>query len=415
MKPSARLTLVGRLALKDLAHDWRPSTALMLAIVSVLAPLLLLFGLKTGVVTTMRDILVKDPRNLEVIVFVNTRLPLDWFEQLRAQTERVRFVIPRTRTLNTLVDLQGHTNDVLKSVEILPTAADDPLLPKDLPPPSAPTDVLITQAVAARLDVDRGDHISALLRRILATGERRDVVELRVTGIVPDSSYPRPALFATLDFLTSLEDYREGYPAPAFGIGEGVEQTESRTSFAGARLYAKQPEDVAVLADLLRKTGLEVRTRGEDLARLNAAERFLNRILIAIAAVSLVGGYLSFGGAIWITIERKRYPLALLQLLGFSRGGVLAFCLIQGGFLGLCTFGISLVLFQIGATLLNGYGARSFLDLLGSGNPVVSVCLLGTDELLAAAGATVAFSILASVLGAVHATSFQPAQCLRET
>ncbi len=409
-----RLPLLLRLALKDLAYDWRPSGALMLAIVAVSAPLLLLFGLKTGVVTTMRDILVKDPRNLEVIVFENARLPLDWFDQLRTRTDSIRFLIPRTRTLNTLVDLQGASGDILRSVEILPTAADDPLLPKDTVPPAEPTEVFITGAIAARLGVSPGEPLSAILKRTLSTGERQESVQLQVTGIVPDTNYARPAIFASLDFLIALEDYRGGYRVPAFGVTEGAERTMPRTSFSGARLYAKQPEDVASLANLLRHAGLEVRTRGEDLARLNAAERFLTRILLSIAVVSLVGGYLSFGGAIWITIERKRYPLALLQLLGFSRPGVLAFCLVQGGFLGLCAFGLSFLLFELGSVLLNAFGAGPFLDLLGADGAVGPVCTLGGGELLAAAIATVAFSVLASTLGAVHATSFEPAQCLRE-
>jgi putative ABC transport system permease protein len=159
--------LLWRLALKDLAYDWRPSAALMLAIVSVSAPLLLLFGLKTGMVTTMRDILVNDPRNMEIIIFENTQLPLAWFDRLRSGTDHIRFLIPRTRTLNTMVDLRGPTEDTVKSVEILPTAVDDPLIPKGLQPPVVPTDVLVTQAVAARLGVDRGDRVFALMKRTL--------------------------------------------------------------------------------------------------------------------------------------------------------------------------------------------------------------------------------------------------------
>jgi putative ABC transport system permease protein len=326
----------------------------------------------------------------------------------------VAFLIPRTRTLNTLVDIQSPSNDILRNVEILPTASGDPLVPEALPIPTRPTDVLITQAVASRIGVRRGGNMSALLKRTLAGGERRQSLTLNVIGIVPDSSYARPALFAPLAFLAGLEDYREGYRVPVFDIAEGAERSAPRRNYAGARLYAKQPEAVAPLADLLRRSGFEVRIRGEDLARLNAAERFLNRILLAIAAISLVGGYLSFGGAIWIAIDRKRYPLALLQLLGLRRRAILSFCLTQGGLLGLCAFLVSYVLFEMGATLLNGYGARPFLDLLGASHPIGSVCTLGGNTLLASALATVAFSILASALGAVHAISFQPAQCLRE-
>jgi len=154
------LPLVVGLGVKDLRHEWRVSAALMLAIVSVLAPLLLLLGLKTGVVETMRDLLLRDPRNLEVIVFENTSLSRDWFAEMQANPE-VAFVIPRTRTLNTIIELESRRHHFLDQVEVIPTGPGDPLLPPDSKPLSAPTEILLSHAAATHLAVSPGSVVKA--------------------------------------------------------------------------------------------------------------------------------------------------------------------------------------------------------------------------------------------------------------
>lgn len=49
------------LALADLRHEWLLNLCMVLALAAVLTPLLLLLGLKNGVVETMRERLVQDP------------------------------------------------------------------------------------------------------------------------------------------------------------------------------------------------------------------------------------------------------------------------------------------------------------------------------------------------------------------
>ena len=501
----ARWWLVFSLCIKDLRHDWRVSSALTLSIVSVVTPLLLLFGLKTGVVETLREILLKDPRNLEVIIFENTRLPKAWFDTRRSESELVRFVIPRTRTLNTMIDVENQDNYLLKHVELLPTASGDPLLPVGLLPPIYLMDILLTHAAAAQLDVEQGGTVKVWLKRKLDGIDQREALQLNVVGIVPEAAFARPALFVTLDFLEALEDFRDGYAVPALYVGQtpsspsvlvltsyeaglfgvdsrnltlapvgglscqgmpvedglagdqvlfpcletkrwiwldsfeialqngittpfaaplrnepkplvlqGRRRTEPRTSYAGARLYAQNPEDVVKLADSLRTSGIEVRTRGEDIARLQAADHLLGRVLGLIALIALLGGYLAFGGAIWISIERKRTTLALLRLIGLSGNQIIGFCLQQAVLLGVFAFAVSFILYWLGQMALNRYGSSLFIKLLQADAQGVLLCQLHLREGLIAAAATLLFTIIASLLGVLHAKSFQPAECLRE-
>lgn len=61
-----RTLLLGRLALQDLWHDRIISFCIASSLVAVIAPLLLLFGLRFGIVSQLQDELANDPRNLEI-------------------------------------------------------------------------------------------------------------------------------------------------------------------------------------------------------------------------------------------------------------------------------------------------------------------------------------------------------------
>ena len=54
--------LVLRLALRDYWHDWVLSLCFVLAIAAMLMPLLVLFGLKFGIITNLLAPLKEDPR-----------------------------------------------------------------------------------------------------------------------------------------------------------------------------------------------------------------------------------------------------------------------------------------------------------------------------------------------------------------
>jgi putative ABC transport system permease protein len=119
--------LLIELAARDLWHDRKVSLCIVASLVAVIAPLLLLFGLKHGVVSQLNDELLSDPRNLEVRMLGNYDLAGGWFERLRAQPG-VGFVIPLTRSLNTQADLQRDSQHFVANAEVIPTASGDPLI-----------------------------------------------------------------------------------------------------------------------------------------------------------------------------------------------------------------------------------------------------------------------------------------------
>ena len=55
-----------RLASRDYFHEWLMSGCFVLALAAVLGPMMVLFGLKFGIVGTMVDELIENPHNREV-------------------------------------------------------------------------------------------------------------------------------------------------------------------------------------------------------------------------------------------------------------------------------------------------------------------------------------------------------------
>src|SRR5690606_39362760 len=60
-KPQRPLRLVSALAAHSLRHEWILTLCLVIALAAVIAPLLVLLGLKHGTIETLRDRLVEDP------------------------------------------------------------------------------------------------------------------------------------------------------------------------------------------------------------------------------------------------------------------------------------------------------------------------------------------------------------------
>lgn len=121
-----RLGLLTWLAVQDLWHDRKVSFCVAASLVAVIAPLLLLFGLKHGVVSQLQNELLRDPRNLEVKMLSSGNYDAAWVTQLRQRPE-VGFAIGQTRSLNTQADLLAGQR-FAESAEVLPSEAGDPLL-----------------------------------------------------------------------------------------------------------------------------------------------------------------------------------------------------------------------------------------------------------------------------------------------
>ena len=95
--------MILRLAFKDIRHDWLLSVCLVLAIASIIAPLLILFGIKFGTIQTMRGRLIEDPKNREIRPLMTKSFEREWFDSLKSTVPGISFVVPMTRQISTSI------------------------------------------------------------------------------------------------------------------------------------------------------------------------------------------------------------------------------------------------------------------------------------------------------------------------
>ncbi len=408
------------LAWKDLRHDGSTTLVFVLTVAAILAPLLLLLGLKNGVVETLRETLLRDPRNLEVVIYGSARLERDWFVEMSARPD-VAFLIPKTRTINTSVDLLDSARRLLPAVEVIPTAVGDPLLPPGAVLPTRPDEVLVTETLARRLGLtslepilregvqEEGDPASlvAVVKRTRDGESEHLRLPLTVIGVVPEARFSRDALFTSLDLLVAAEDYRDGTldPIADGGIPPGYADQQDR--FANARLYAAGLDQVGALAAALSARGIEVRTQAERIATVQAVDRTLSFVFRVVALIGGAGCALALGGALWVGVERKRRQLALMRLFGFGPGAVAALPVIQGLLIAATGVLVALVAYLLGAHAFDRVMGENLVD----GGYLTR---LGVSDLAGAVALMMLVALMASTAGAVRAGRVSPAEGLRE-
>ncbi|MFL1514757.1 ABC transporter permease [Pseudomonas prosekii] len=400
-----RLRLLGSLALQDLWHDRKVSLCIAASLVAVIAPLLLLFGLKHGVVSQLQDELLRDPRNLEVKMLSNGNYDTAWIERLRLRSE-TGFALGQTRSLNTQADLLIGMTRFVESAEIIATEPGDPQLNLAQFNPVG-QQVILSARAAQRLQAKVGDTVQMrVLRRLEGVNERGEL-NLTVLAILDGARFGRAAGFVAPPLLLDLERFRDGYQVAAFGVTTGKPLGDLQPLYARARVYARDIDQVAPLERWLNEQHIETSSRLADIDNVKAINHVLGLIFGVIALAALIGCVASMVGAFLANIDRKRKSLAVLRLLGFKRTAVAGFVVLQALLLSLAGYLGGLVFYAVGSHL--------FDYLLGSSQATGTfVCHITLWHGLAALLLTFLVAALVAVIGAVRAISIQPAESLRE-
>ena len=402
---SSRTALIVRLAIQDLWHDRQVSLCIAAALVAVIAPLLLLFGLKHGVVSQLQRELLDDPRNLEIRMLTSGSYDDAWLAQVRA-LPGVAFAIGQTRSLNTQADLLRDRQHFLEGIELIPSAADDPLLAGQAHHPQG-SGVVLSEPAARRLAVSAGDHLTLAASRRLEGQQERGRLQVEVTGVLEATRFPRPAAFVDLPLLIELERFRDGHSSPLLGVAHGAERESYPVRFARARIFASDGDAVAGVVEALEAQRIETASRLAEIDNVRAINRVLGLIFGVIAATALTGCLASMAGAFLANIDRKRREYAVLRLLGFQRRAVAAYVAIQVGLLTLVAFVVGLGLFALGSAVFNRALATSHMAA-----GVISHITIA--HALIALALTLGVALLVAVIGVVRAFGIQPAESLRE-
>ncbi len=393
-----------RLATRDYFHEWQMSGCFVLALASVLGPMLVLFGLKFGIVGGMIDQLIEDPHNREIMPIGSGKFSKDWVEEMRQRSD-VEFIVPRTRSIAATIEISSDSIPNIVSMEVVPSDEGDPLLEDIGVTPLGLDGVVLSQSAAAKLKISVGDKLDGSLVRRFNGQRERAHMPLKVLGIASAKAFPRDAIFASVKLAEALEDYRDGHAVPLLGW-EGTISMKSRT-YPGFRLYATSIYDVIDLHKGLQSLGVEVRTRASDIELVQRMDRNLTMVYWAIAFIGLIGFSLSLGASLWANVERKSKQLSVLRLVGFRTGDIMWFPMIQSLYTALFGWGLAVAIFYAAAMAIN--------DMLQSQMEIGQhVCKLQPEHYLIALGLTVGSSVLAAALAGLRSARIEPSEGLRD-
>lgn len=400
------LALMSQLAWHDYRADARLSACAVLALVAVLAPLLVLFGLKFGLISSLTERLERDPAVREIVPLGGARFSAEVIAELAARAD-VAFAVPRTRQIAATAELstaESSAGERGVTVEMIPTAAGDPLVPPQLLPLPA-NSVLLSQRAAEKLGVKVGDSLSAAFGRQVNGRSEYQRTELKVQGILPLSAFARDALFAPLQLLEAAEDYRDGLAVPAFGWPGNSQAREQARVYPSFRLYAEDLEAVEVLRRYFAARNLEVATQADAIAQVRSLSRNLSVVFWIIAGLALGGAFAAMTASALAAVERKRRALSVLRLLGFSSTALVAFVVWQALYTGI--FGLLLAWGLYGA-------AEVGLNRLFQQTPGEYACRLLPGHYLLALLATLLCSSLAAASGGWRAAQIEASEGLRD-
>jgi putative ABC transport system permease protein len=399
---------IARLGAMDLLHQKLASLVLIFALAAVLTPLLVLFGLKFGVIDGLAQELVQNPVNREIRLIGHGRFDEDWFQSM-SQRKEIAFVVPRTRGAAASIDLRPAAGGTeLVTAELIPSGSGDPLLAGYAPVPMDNNSIVISERVARALNAKVGDQLKGSVRRKLGGKWSRVHVSLKVIGLVPDHLFARNGGFVTPHLLTAIEDYRDGYATPELGWNEGKPFGAERF-YSSFRLYVRELNDVATVRDLLmaQGQGYEVSTKAKAIEEVKLFDRYLTSTFLMIASIGVVGYLLSFGASMWVNVERKRRELSVLQLLGFRSSVIMFFPVVQSAIIALCGGILAMLLFGLISALINNYFAQEAGQFEG-------LCRLLPSHLFISLFATLICAIIAAGLAAYRTTRIEPSKGLRE-
>lgn len=316
-----RIGLVASLAWQDYRNDGWLSACSVLALVAVIAPLLVLFGLKFGLVSSLTERLETDPASREIIPLGGGRFSAAFIAQLGERSD-VAFAVPRTRQIAATAQVGTLT------LEMLPTAAGDPLL-AGLPMPHGLDQIVLSHTAAEKLAARPGDWLETSFARQVAGRVEAQRTRLQVLAVLPLEAFVREGLFADLALLEAAEDYRDGRAVPALGwAGEAASVSEQRI-YPAFRLYARSLRDVEPLRVYFAGQNLLVSTQAHTIAQVQSLSRNLSIVFWIIAGLALAGAFAAIFAGTLAAVARKHRELSVLRLLGFSTAALLLFVLLQ--------------------------------------------------------------------------------------
>ena len=401
--PRWNLPLLHWLALRDFRHERALSLCAVLAFAAALTPLMVLGGLRTGVIATLSQRLLNNPAALAVNPYSSRSYSEKDIAALQALPQ-VAFVVPQTRTLASTVQVTRPDRPPV-SADVLPTATGDPLLERytSVPPEDG---AVITRELARSLPhVAVGQILPLTITRRVNGRPESVVYPMRLHGILPDAADWKAHIYVPSALLLDMEHYRDGFAVPKRGW-PGAEPSGEQRRYAGFRMYVASLEAVIPVRDELKRRGIDAYTFAREVETIQGLKSALTLVTLLVGGVTLAGMAFSLASLATANVRRKALFFAQGHLMGLSRRELLLLPLLQMGFTALLAASTSLVLYGCAAIILE-FTAAPWLE---SGE---HACQLPGAHIAALYVGAFALACLCGLAACRHLLTFRPEEVLR--
>lgn len=250
---SKRVGIVAELAISDLVHEWILSLCLLLAFAAVIAPLLVLMGLKHGTIATLRHKLIQDPLYREIRPAQTREYPAKWFDGIAGRSE-VSFLTPTILAASSIITVVDPATRMTKIYDLLPTGPGDPLILENGGEIPKRDQCVLTAPAADELNLSRGDILKTRVTRSVRGRPEFAETSLEVISILNPRAGGIPRVYASLSFVLDVESYKEGLAA--LSRGWPGRMLRPYFSYDGILLVLPQPLSPVKESGLIINTGL---------------------------------------------------------------------------------------------------------------------------------------------------------------
>lgn len=410
MTSNNRIVLASRLAIRDWFHELGLSLCAVIALASILAPLLVLHGAHSGVIETMRANLLRDPQVLVISPQGSKGAGFDEaFISEIDKLEGATFAIGRVRDVAAELQLTSESGR-RAMLPLYATAPGDPVftnfsaaVPESSPERFA---IALSSQAARRLDVAAGAVLQTSLARRLSSGSwQRKELEFTVVSVLPPMAFGPAAGFVDMQTLLALQDFRDGISSDLLDFAGEREAPEVRR-YESFRLYAQDLDHVEALEKWFNERDIPVVTRARDIAVIRKIDSTLGAVIGLIAGAGISGFFAFMASSAEASVRRKWKQIGMLRLTGFSKSAILVFVLCG-----------ALLTAIVGCLLAFGvYEAVSWcIDILfAEQTGGEAICVLSPASLAFTVLGVVLIAVLASGRAALRASGISPSAAIRE-
>lgn len=397
------MMLLFDLAMRDL---WRQRIHLIcnVAILAgVLVPLMVIFGVKTGVYNALIGDLLNDPNTLRIETTGNSAFTQADVEEVRAWPE-TGFATAKTRSIFDFVNVRLAGVNKKRDAILVPSGSGDPTLPKGLE--LGAQEAVVSANLARQLDITQGATIQIFTQA--SERPRQLMLALKVVAVLPDARLSGRSVLADIAVLDLVEAFYDEYALPAHGITEGRDLASRAPEFEGMRVFARDLTSLASLQSRLEaRFGVQTESRTGEVSGILHLGQNLNLALLLTAGVASLGLSAALLFGFWGEVARKRQTLAALALLGIGPARLWVFPVLQA----LVSGGVGLVV-SFGLFWVAGAVAEQMFNsaLTDQGGLVVLTLRQG----LWITAVTLGLVTAASFFAARSAARVDPADVLRE-